>query len=194
MARNGHGLKAVESKEPNELYDRLSQDRKDNWDEIGSLGYKPEQSNGVWFAHSQNFKNTEPVGPSESLSVLVTMVRQAAAGISESADAEGSEDISDLPPSDRLPGMEEPAIDELDRQADNCIEALERRKNAVSNSKDQDDIFRNLLRKHGRKRYARRGWALVISESEKLDIKKDAAPKTSKRNKSTKQQDLPAAV
>ena len=52
MARNG--MHAVNTKaEPNDPYDQLSQDGKDQWDAIGELGYTPEKGKGgLWFARA----------------------------------------------------------------------------------------------------------------------------------------------
>lgn len=181
MARNG--MTVVTSKaEPNDLYDSLSQDAKDIWDEIGSLGYTPEKGKaGLWFARKTGDAANDAIGPADSLAVLYSQVK---ADLPEDyfEAADNVIDLDDLPPSDRLPGMEEPAIEELDRQADNCIAELERKKKAAAASKDADDLMREMMRKHGRKRYARRGWSLVDEESHKLVIKPADQPKKKKES------------
>lgn len=75
MARNG--LKAVDSKEPNDPYDELEQSAKDIWDEIGLLGYAPEKGKaGLWFARKPGAKANEAIGPAESLHALLSVVKE----------------------------------------------------------------------------------------------------------------------
>lgn len=191
-----HGMKVVKSKTSKQLYDSLDPTAQEIWDEIGSLGYKPEQgAQNLWFARKMKDPDADPLGPAESLGALLSIVKGAIAEGQQAAAAKDDEDSEEgSAPSTRLPGMEEPAIEELDRQADICIEAGTKRKNAVDNEKDQDDIFRDLLRRHGRKRYSRNNWSLSISESEKLVKKKDKGPQTSKRNERKQQPNLPTAA
>ena len=174
MGRNG--LQTVETREPDELYDSLSQDGQDTWDAIAVLGYTPEKGlKGLWFARKTGDAAKDAIGPADSLAALYSQVKAALPDNVGNSDT--IIDLDDLPPSDRLPGMEEPAIEELDRQADNCIAQLERKKKETAACKDADDLMRELMRKHGRKRYARRGWSLVDEESHKLVIKKAEQPK-----------------
>jgi hypothetical protein len=199
MARDGHGLKAVESKEPNELYDSLSQDGKDIWDEIGSLGYKPEKGfKGLFYARKNSGDAKDAIGPSESLSVLLTMVKEEVAkrpdSDPDSESEEASSDLDEMPPSDRLPGMEEPAIEDLDRMGDNCISLKEKRDKAKTEFDDACDIMRQKMKQYERKRYNRRGFSLVVEESEKLVIKKAEQAKTNKRSGKKSPGDVPLAA
>lgn len=180
MPRNG--LKAVESAEPNELYDGLSQEAKDQWDAIGALGFTPEKgAAGLWYARKTGQTAAEAIGPADGLGALHSQVK-ASLPDEEFVSTDDLDDAdSESVPSSRLPGMEEPALDVLDRQADICIDALERKKKAAAEYTDQDEKFRKMLRDHGRRRYSRRGLSLVINETEKLVIKeeKQKAPKDS---------------
>lgn len=180
MARNGHGISAVAIEPNTELYDSLSQDGQDQWDSIGAAGYEPEKgAAGLWFARKPGDLPKDAIGPSESLSALVSMVKLYVA-----AHAPVAEPIDlTLDPSDRLPGMEEPAIEELDRLGDDCIFAKEKRDKAKTEFADSCDVMRNKMRDHGRKRYNRKGFSLVIEDSEKLVIKKAEQPKPPKNPK-----------
>lgn len=75
MARNG----TAEVATVDDLYDSLSQDAKDHWDEIGSLGFTPFKGvKGDWWARKTGTEDTgDDIGPSESISVLVQMVCDA---------------------------------------------------------------------------------------------------------------------
>jgi hypothetical protein len=76
MPRNG--LKAVETKEPDDLYDGLSQDAKDTWDAIGAVGYTPERGlKGMWFARKTGDTAKEAIGPADSLAALYSQVKAA---------------------------------------------------------------------------------------------------------------------
>jgi hypothetical protein len=67
----GKTAATVETREPNEAYDHLTQKDKDAHDEIGRLGYKPEQgSSGLWLARHR-VQTTITVGPCQSLDVLL---------------------------------------------------------------------------------------------------------------------------
>ena len=181
MPRNG--MKVVKAGEDlNELYDQLSQDGKDNWDEIGSLGYKPEKTNGVFFARKQSEPKADPIGPSESLSALVTMVKEASAqNDTSSEDENNAVDESADNPSNRLPGMQEPEIDDLDRQHDRCMQARDKKLAANAALKDEEDIMRQKMVNHGRLRYTRNGWTITRTAPEKL-----AYQKTENKNKGSK--------
>lgn len=145
--------------------------------ELKDLGWSVIESDGTWTAH-EKAGELRSVGPAASIKALYTQVKLAAGephgktvkvGSSklESGEFSGSDT-----PSNRLPGMEEPAIEELDAQADICIEAFEKKKNAATASKDQDDVMRQKMHEFERKRYSRRGWSIVIEDSEKLVIKR----------------------
>jgi hypothetical protein len=175
MARNG--LQAVETKQPDELYDSLSQDGQDTWDAIAVLGYTPEKGlKGLWFARKTGEAAKDAIGPADSLAALYSQVK-AALPDDHFDHADDVVDLDDLPPSDRLPGMEEPAIEELDRMGDNCIALKERRDQAKTEFDDACDLMRQKMNEHKRKRYNRRGFSLVVEESEKLVIKKAEQPK-----------------
>jgi hypothetical protein len=162
MARNG--LKAVEEQPANAAYDALPQEGQDAWDEIGKLGYRPERSvHGMWFAHKINGTDADAIGPAGAVVELLGSVQQFVA-TQPAADGQAGEV--------RLPGMEEPEIDELNTLGDECIFAKEKRDKAKTEFEDSCDIMRQKMREHGRKRYHRRGFSLVIEDSEKLVIKK----------------------
>lgn len=174
MARNG--LKAVEENTRDEVYDGLSPDGQDDWDVIGSHGYRPERqvATGLWFARKNGGTDKDAIGPSESLSVLKTMVVQFAED-QVAADADN--------PSSRLPGMEEPAIEELDRQADICNDLYVKARDAKALSTDADERMKDLMVKHGRKRYARGEWNLVAEDNIRLTHKKAQKDPKDKANK-----------
>lgn len=186
MGRNG--LAAVDTKQPNELYDSLSQDGQDQWDAIGALGYMPEKgAAGMWFARKVGQTAAEAIGPTEFIgglkSLIAALPKEPEAEI-ESDETEESEETSPVS-STRLPGMEEPDIEELDRLGDDCIDAKEKRDQAKTAFDDHCDHMRQRMRHHGRKRYNRRGFSLVIEDSEKLVIKKaeQAPAKNPKKSK-----------
>lgn len=181
------GQVARVAKELNDLYDSLSQDAKDTWDEIGTLGYKPEKGfGGMWFARKNGKPAKEALGPAEHISVLHSMVKEDVEQYGPGAESDTPINLEDLPPSERLPGMEEPAIEELDRYGDKCIVAKEKKEAAATAFADACDEMRIKMRDHERKRYSRRGFSLVIEESEKLVIKK--AEQAPAKNPSTKKQ------
>lgn len=165
MARNGGGLKAVENKVPSELYDSLSQDGQDSWDEIGSLGYTPYKGHGdLWWARRTGAPEAgEDVGPSESLSVLVTMVKDYAAEEQRLLEQHGS---------DRLPGMEEPATEELDRMADQLLDLRQKKDDAKAAFKDYEEQFQGRMNDLHRKRYTRKGMHIILEDAQKVTYKK----------------------
>lgn len=76
MARNGKSAATVETRDPKDFYDSLSQDAKDIWDTIGQLGYTPEKGvTNLWFARKTNSKHAASVGPCESLHELLAGVK-----------------------------------------------------------------------------------------------------------------------
>lgn len=250
MPRNG----TTTAKEPNELYDSLSQVGQDQWDEMGKLGYRVDKVKSGFIASQINGDNR--VGPCESIVKLYNEVKVVAAGsasqtgttedpsteklslgdvarVSElkelgwkvdgagkewfASELEGEQrkigpatsikalhtqvmlaagpprnngkpaaDVKDGEPSSRLPGMEEPAIEELDRLGDDCIDTKEARDKAKTAFDDKCDIMRQKMREHGRKRYNRRGFSLVIEDTEKLVIKKAENVKAPKHPKAPK--------
>jgi hypothetical protein len=251
---NGTSTKAVEL---NELYDQLSSDSRQIWDDIGLMGYKPDKTDAGWSA--VKIAGSSTVGPCESLVALYNEVKVIHAGTVSQSDNEavadndtppklslgdatryselkqlgwkvdgaGKEwfaselegeqrkigpatsvkalhtqvmlaagpprntakpagDVEDGEPSSRLPGMEEPAIEELDRLGDDCIDTKEARDKAKTAFDDKCDIMRQKMREHGRKRYNRRGFSLVIEDTEKLVIKKAENVKAPKNPKAPK--------
>jgi hypothetical protein len=164
MARDG--LKAVPpAKEPNELYDSLSQDGQDHWDEIGALGYTPLKGHGnMWWARrSGTADKGEDIGPSESISVLVTMVKEFVAEEARLLEENGS---------DRLPGMEEPATEELDRLADKVLDLRQKKDDAKAAFKDAEEEFQTRMNDLHRKRYTRKGMHMIIEERQAVTYKK----------------------
>lgn len=78
MARNG--TSTVAAKEPNDLYDSLSPESQQTWDEIGALGYTPEKgAQGLWFARKAGQEPKDAIGPCEHISVLLTMAKDQVA-------------------------------------------------------------------------------------------------------------------
>jgi len=78
MPRNGHsnGHATAAVAEPDELYDSLSQDGQDEWDAIGTFGFKPEKgAAGLWFARKPGQEAKDAIGPADSLQVLHEMVK-----------------------------------------------------------------------------------------------------------------------
>lgn len=72
-----NGLKAVEAKEPNDLYDSLNETGREVWDLIGGLGFRPDKDeSGQWVALS--ISGDDKHGPCESLSALAAVVQNAA--------------------------------------------------------------------------------------------------------------------
>lgn len=177
MARNGSQKAKTE---PNDLYDSLNQEGQDIWDQIGETGYIPGKGpGGLWFARKPGTDIKEAVGPSDSLHVLLSMVKDMPV-----SDPDSLGDVIDPDfESSRLPGMEEPAIEELDRLGDICISAKEEKETAKTEFDNQCDIMRLRMRDLGRKRYSRRGFILTIQDTEKLVIKKAEQPKSPKNPK-----------
>lgn len=145
-------------------------------DELKKLGWRVDRlSSGL---HASEMHGDGRIGPAANIKALHTQVmlksgppkngngKAAAANI---ADVVPEHDLA--PGEQRLPTMEEPEIDELNRQADVCIAKLQERKLASTASKDADDVMREKMREFGRKRYSRHGKSFVIEESEKLVIK-----------------------
>lgn len=162
-------------------------------DELKKLGWRVEKLESGWSAYEIN--GDRKIGPATSIKALQTQVNLASGPPMAKAKGNGKAaetPIEDAPAPDayepRLPTMEEPEIDELNRQADNCIAALEKKKMATAAAKDEDDIMREKMREFGRKRYSRHGFSLVIEDSEKLVIKKaePASPKNPKKAKNGK--------
>jgi hypothetical protein len=78
MPKNGKAV-TVATATPDDIYDSLSQDGQDNWDAMGSVGYRPFKGiGGLWYAKKDGQDETDAIGPSESLSILKTMVDDAA--------------------------------------------------------------------------------------------------------------------
>ncbi|CAN5353819.1 hypothetical protein BH10ACI2_BH10ACI2_00120 [soil metagenome] len=144
-------------------------------DELKQLGWRVEKLGSGWSAYE--IHGDRKIGPATSIRALRTQVDIASGPAKANGKAAAESDSESFAgdaetPSTRLPGMEEPAIEALDRQADMCLEALKKRKDATAASKDQDDIMREKMREHGRKRYSRRGFSIVIEDSDQLVIKK----------------------
>jgi hypothetical protein len=148
-----------------ELYDGLSQDGQDQWDEIGSLGYTPSQRNGMWFAArtGSNDPDEKAIGPSESLSVLTGMVKEYVAEEERLLKENGS---------DRLPGMEEPATEELDRMADQLLDLRQKKENATAEFKDYQEVFQGRMNDLQRRRYTRKGMHIILEDAQKVTYKK----------------------
>lgn len=62
--------------DPADFYDSLSQDAKDIWDEIGTLGYTPEKgAAGLWFARKPGQNAADAIGPADSMQSLLSQVK-----------------------------------------------------------------------------------------------------------------------
>jgi hypothetical protein len=170
------GSQAVETREPNELYDSLSQEAKDSWDEIGKIGFKPEKGlKGLWFARRPGEPIENAVGPAHSLGVLHSLVK---ATVPPAIDDDPI-DLESLPKSNGngrvkqpyLPGAED--IAELDDQADICLQAQDDQELAKSNFSEAKDEMKKLMQAHGRTNYKRGGWNMTIKNKEILELKQD---------------------
>lgn len=181
MARNGKA--AAKAKTKNAMpFSELSDDNREWLKSYEERGWLASYDADGYSATKTFAVNEEPVtvGPCDAFMVMMNLVEKAENERNGTAEAVASG--TDPNPMGKLPGMEEPEIDELNLQADNCIAALEKRKQATTASKDQDDIMRQMMHKFDRKRYSRHGWSIVIEDSEKLVIKKaeQAPPKNPK--------------
>lgn len=151
-------------------------------DKLKQAGWRVEKLKSGY--HAYEIHGDRKIGPATSIEALETQVNiTLGVGVAEAkaggdtkaagkAGGNGKADAASANPERRLPTMEEPEIDELNLQADKCIEALEKKKTATTVAKDEDDIMRQKMHAFGRKRYSRRGWSLVVEGSEKLVIKK----------------------
>lgn len=161
------GLKAVppNSKEPNEYYDSLDQDAKDIWDEIGAQGYTPRKGHGglLWARRTGSTDDSQDIGPADSLIVLRGLVKDYVAEEARLLAENGS---------NRLPTMEEPATDELDRLADRLLEAREKKDKARAEFKDEEEIFRGKMNDLHRKKYIRKGMHIILEDSQHVTYKK----------------------
>jgi hypothetical protein len=87
MPRNGHS--ATKAIEPQDLYDTLTQDEQDTFDQIGVMGYVPEKGvTGLWLAKKRGDSRSVTVGPANSIQDLLSRVREDVA-----TDAEFDNDI-----------------------------------------------------------------------------------------------------
>lgn len=94
-----NGTSTVAAGEPNDLYDQLSQDAKDEWDAIGALGFTPEKGfGGLWFARKpSDVSKKHALGPADSLQALHSMVKEKVtpAEDDKTFDESDIEDIQD---------------------------------------------------------------------------------------------------
>lgn len=158
--------------------------------ELKDLGWnaKKRTEGDGYVAHEIN--GDRIIGPARTLKALQTQVNLASGPVAAKSNgngngngkAEAAPEVFESP-EPRLPTMEEPEIDELNRQADKVRQALEARKRANDEYKDQEEIMREKMRTFGRKRYHRNGKVYSIHDSEKLVIKDDTqkTPKPSKK-------------
>lgn len=176
MPRNGHAT-TTKTTEPKDLYDGLSQDGQDTWDAIGALGYTPEQGlKGLWFARKTGSKHAATVGPIESLSALLPAVKQKVAEEAKNPQKENT--VVDIRSNGSgrvkqpyLPGAED--IEELDAQADICLELQDERDLAATAFKDGQLKMIEIMDRHERTTYARGGFNLKITNKRTLQIKQD---------------------
>jgi hypothetical protein len=178
MPRNGHATTQTATREPNEFYDSLSQDTRDIWDEIGSLGYTPEKgaATSLWFARKTNSKHAATVGPCESLPSLLAGVKEEIAEEAKSPKKETNVVSMNGNGNGRvkqpyLPGAED--IEELDQQADVCLELQDARDLASTAFKDGQLKMIEIMDRHERTTYARGGFNLKITNKRTLQIKQD---------------------
>jgi len=174
-----------EKADPNDFYDSLSQEAKDQWDAIGIFGYTPEKGTaGLWFARKPGQNAKDAIGPADSLQSLHAQVKsevEASAKWKASQEQSGVVDLDGFK-SSRLPGMDEPAIEELDRQAEVVRQAKIALDAAKAKHADEADLMKELLHKHGRKRCRYGGWNHVIEETEKLVSKPETKEKKGKND------------
>lgn len=160
--------------------------------ELKDLGWRTEPlDSGLW---AYEINGDRRIGPAASMAALHTMVtlasgKPAANGNGKgngTAPAEAAEAATGKPVDQRLPSMEEPEIDELNRLADICLDLEDKKRLAKTESADADDLMRVKMREFGRKRYSRRGWSIVIEDTEKLVKKKDKNTPPKNPRKETK--------
>lgn len=169
--------------------------------EIKELGWSVIGEPKSWVATKEGESN---IGPATSIAALHTQVKIKTGTLDKgtgggtankpeatgngktvkvgSSTLEGGEFTNPADP--RLPGMEEPEIDELNRQADLCLDLVAKRDNAKTAYEDSADVMRAKMKEFGRKRYMRHGRPFIIEDSEKLVIKK--AENKSPKNPRTK--------
>ncbi len=156
-------------------------------DDLRKLGWRVEKLTSGYSAYE--IHGDRKIGPATSIKALQTQVMLASGPAVAKAKGQPEPDHA-LPDAaeayePRLPTMEEPQNDELNRLADIAIDAKEAKEKATAQFKDDCDSMRNRMRDFDRKRYTRRGFTLVIEDSEKLVIKKaeQAPPKNPKKAK-----------
>jgi hypothetical protein len=110
MPRNGKSTKSAATAVadgPNELYDTLTQDEQDTFDEIGTLGYVPEKGvTGLWLAKKRSNPDAMSVGPANDLKDLLSRVKDDING--------DSEFDNDIDSSDEDETIDEPASEASD--------------------------------------------------------------------------------
>lgn len=158
---------------------------------LKDMGWKAAKAtNGSGFIATE-IKGGGIVGPAKSLKALKTQIDLKSGPVvakpNGKSNGNGKAAVIEhdfASPEPRLPTMEEPEIDELNFQADKVLDALAKRKSATDEYKDQDEVMRELLRTHGRKRYHRKGKVFSIHDAEKLVIKDDTQnpPKQTKKS------------
>jgi hypothetical protein len=133
------------------VYGNLSEDGKSDWDSCLDLGFKPYRATGgLWFAHRTGKPGVDEIGPSESLSVLFTMVEDYAADdtvktreVVLDADADGNP---------FLPGAEEILtevdIPELREPALNYHAFKTERIGVLAREVEAKEILDHLMHKH----------------------------------------------
>jgi hypothetical protein len=76
MPKNGK-LATATAATLNDLYDTLTADDQSVWDQIGTLGYVPEQgSTGLWLAKKRSDPDGRTIGPANSLKALRDRVKE----------------------------------------------------------------------------------------------------------------------
>lgn len=158
--------------------------------ELEELGWTVDGKDKAWTAH-EKAGDLRTVGPANSVAALYTQV-MLAVGKPPAGDRKqvtGDEHENGDNPSSRLPGMEEPAIEALDQQADVVRDAKIQLDKARARHADAADAMKELLKEHGRKRCRHGGWNHTVEENAKLVSK----PET-KEKKKGKNADLKAAA
>jgi len=158
-------LKAVpDAREPNDYYDQLDQEAKDVWDGIGALGFTPYKGKlGMLFARRTGTSDTgNDIGPADTLLVLKTIVQQHVTEEERLLKENGS---------DKLPGMEEPATEELDRMADKLLDLRQKAQNARANLKYYQETFQGRMNDLNRKCYTRNNMHIILEDSQKVTYK-----------------------
>jgi hypothetical protein len=105
--------------------------------ELKELGWNLVQAEDKTWSAFEKAGELRKVGPATTIKALHTQVMLAAGPSSGNGKATEARVAEDDSPSSRLPGMEEPAIEELDRLGDDCIDTKEARRQSENRIRRQ---------------------------------------------------------